>query len=122
MQASVLVIDDSFTNVVLVESILKRENLHILKAFSINEALELLKKNDVDLIILDIMFPGKNGKDFLEFRQSNPRLKAIPILVTSAISNDKEINEIRNMGISHYFAKPLDIELFLEKVRSSLTR
>ena len=122
MQASVLVIDDSFTNVVLVESILKRENLHILKAFSINEAFELLKKNDVDLIILDIMFPGKNGKDFLEFRQSNPRLKAIPILVTSAISNDKEINEIRNMGISHYFAKPLDIELFLEKVRSSLTR
>jgi response regulator RpfG family c-di-GMP phosphodiesterase len=122
MQESVLIIDDSLTNVVLVESILKRENLDILKAFSINEALELLKKKNVDLIILDIMFPGKNGKDFLEFRQSNPRLKAIPILVTSAISNDKEINEITSMGISHYFAKPLDIDLFLEKVRSSLKK
>ena len=122
MQASILVIDDSLTNVVLVESILRREKLEILKAFSINEALEILKKENVDLIILDIMFPGKNGKDFLEFRQSNPRLKAIPILVTSAISNDKEIHEIKKMGINHYFAKPLDIELFLEKVRSSLKR
>ncbi len=114
-QPTVLVIDDSLTNVVLIDAILKRENFTVLRAFSVDEAFRILKINSVDLIILDIMFPGKDGREFLKQRLQKETILSIPVIVTSAISNEQEIKEILELKAEAYFKKPLEINTFLLK-------
>lgn len=117
MQPTVLVVDDSLTNIVLIEAILKREKLNVIKAFSVDESLKILDREKVDLIILDIMFPGKDGRDFLRQRNELDQIRSIPVIVTSAISNENEIEEIMKLKADYYIKKPLEIELFLNKVK-----
>lgn len=117
MQPTVLVVDDSLTNIVLIEAILKREKFNVIKAFTVDESLKILHKEKVDLIILDIMFPGKDGRDFLRQRNELPQISSIPVIITSAISNQIEIAQIMKLKADYYFKKPLDIELFLKKVK-----
>ena len=121
MQPTVLVIDDSLTNIVLIEAILKREKLNVIKAFSVDESLTILEREKVDLIILDIMFPGKDGRDFLRQRNELGQISLIPVIITSAISNENEIKEIMKLKADYYFKKPLEIELFLNKVKEYTT-
>jgi DNA-binding response OmpR family regulator len=117
MQPTILVVDDSLTNIVLIEAILKREKLNVIKAFSVDESLKILEREKVNLIILDIMFPGKDGRDFLRQRNELALISKIPVIITSAISNENEIAEIMKLKADYYFKKPLDIELFLNKVK-----
>lgn len=114
-QPTVLVIDDSLTNVVLIDAILKRENFNILRAFSVDEAFKILSRDHVDLIILDIMFPGKDGREFLKQRMKMHNILSIPVIVTSAISNEHEIRDIMRLKAEAYFKKPLEISSFLLK-------
>lgn len=117
MKPTVLVVDDSLTNIVLIEAILKREKLNVIKAFSVDESLKVLDREKIDLIILDIMFPGKDGRDFLRQRNDLAQISSIPVIITSAISNENEIEEIMKLKADYYFKKPLEIELFLNKVK-----
>jgi CheY-like chemotaxis protein len=121
MQPTVLVVDDSLTNIVLIEAILKREKLNVIKAFSVDESLKIIDREKVDLIILDIMFPGKDGRDFLRQRNEMPRIGSIPVIITSAISNESEIADIMKLKADYYFKKPLEIESFLNKVKEYTT-
>ncbi len=117
MQSSVLVIDDSLTNIVLIEAILNREKIKVHKALTIDVSLEIIKKEKIDLIILDIMFPGKDGREFLRQRILEDNINTIPVIITSAINNQEEIEAIMALNINCFFKKPLEIELFLKKVK-----
>ncbi len=117
MQSSLLVIDDSLTNIVLIEAILNREKIKVHKALTIDVSLEIIKKEKIDLIILDIMFPGKDGREFLRQRILEDNINTIPVIITSAINNQEEIEAIMALNINCFFKKPLEIELFLKKVK-----
>lgn len=122
MKPVVLIIEDSLTNVVLVEAILKPEDITVVRAFSVDQAFEILVREKINLVILDIMLQGKDGREFLKQREKNESISAIPVIVTSAISNKTEIAEIKKFRIDYFFQKPLEIHLFLKTVKKLLTR
>ena len=75
---TILIVEDNEDIHNLISEILKREHYKILDAYSGTEALMILEKENVDLILLDLMLPGLNGEEIIN------KVKNIPIIVVSA--------------------------------------
>ncbi len=117
---SVLIIDDSNTNVVLLEAILSTKGFKAITALSVKEAMNLLQKNKPDLILLDLLMPEISGFDFLEKLRFNEKLNDIPVIVVSALTDEMNIKKTRNLGAVEFIEKPVDIKGLVEKVQSTL--
>jgi len=111
--SKILVIDDSTTNNLLLEAILKREGYHVFIAFSAEEALEQLCKELPDLILLDILMPIVDGFEFLKIIKSKDDLKDIPVIVISAVKIPEKLEKIKELGVQEFFPKPIDINALL---------
>ncbi len=84
---------------------------------SIREALEQLKTNAPDLIILDLNMPEFDGFTFLKFRFMNKRLAAIPVIVLSGTKNKKAVQRALEMGADQFLEKPFESRIILQKLR-----
>lgn len=84
-----------------------KNKYQIISAFSGTEGILLFENNEIDLILLDIMLPGKQGKQVLkEIRQNSQ----IPVIVMSALGDKKLITEFLINGANDYVTKPFDLE------------
>ncbi|MDP4186604.1 MAG: response regulator [Bacteroidota bacterium] len=118
----ILVVDDSTTNVVLLEAILSEQGYEIYSAMSALEAFQILKKNKVDLILLDLLMPKVSGFDFLKEVKRNNHLKEIPVIVVSALNDMANVKKTLAMGAIDFVQKPIDIQQFVEKVDAILNK
>lgn len=118
----ILVVDDSTTNVVLLEAILSEQGYEIYSAMSALEAFQILKKNKVDLILLDLLMPKVSGFDFLKEVKRNNHLKDIPVIVISALNDMANVKKTLAMGAIDFVQKPIDIQQFVEKVDAILNK
>lgn len=111
MKHSILTIDDNFDNNKLISYHLKKE-FDVLEAASGFEGLELLKKNAVDVVLLDIMMPEMNGFEVLEKVTADVILKDIPIIMVTAKTEMEDVKYALQNGAFDYVKKPIDfIEL-----------
>jgi response regulator RpfG family c-di-GMP phosphodiesterase len=118
--AEILVLDDSNTNVVLLEAILAEQGYQITPTLNAKEAFKAMEKKLPDLILLDLLMPKISGYDFLEQLKENDHTRNIPIIVISAVTDQQNINKIMKMGADEFIGKPLDIEILLDKVSNIL--
>lgn len=118
--ATILVIDDSTTNVVLLEAILNGKGYRIETALNATEAYQLIEKQKPDLILLDLLMPRINGYDFLENIKSRKETKEIPVIVVSAVTDSENIKRTLNMGATDFIKKPVDIQNLITKVNNVL--
>ena len=118
--AEILVLDDSNTNVVLLEAILAEQGYQITPALNAKEAFKAMEKKLPDLILLDLLMPKVSGYDFLHNLKENDHTRNIPIIVISAVTDQQNINKIMDMGADEFIGKPLDIEILLDKVSNIL--
>lgn len=115
----ILIVDDEKEIRDLVEIYLKGEGYETLKAKDGEEALYLLKGNDVDLVILDVMMPKLNGiETCLKIREESQ----IPIIMLSAKSEDVDKILGLNMGADDYLSKPFNTLELMARVKSQLRR
>src|SRR5664279_3873000 len=89
----ILVIDDSNTNVVLLEAILSGLGYIIETAMSVKEAHQSMAKQLPDLILLDLLMPKINGYDFLKEIKAEENTKNIPVLVISAVTDAENVRK-----------------------------
>jgi len=100
----VLVVEDDTNVQKIYKSLLTQEGYEVSITDTVDKACDLLSKNMVDLILLDIMLPGgKNGYDFLEIVQKDENLREIPIIVLSNLDQDKDIST--SMGVISWMVK-----------------
>ncbi len=116
---TVLVCDDDREIVEAVEIYLSQEGYRVLKAYDGLEALEVLKKETVHLLLIDIMMPRMDGvRATLKIRETN----AIPIIMLSAKSEDTDKILGLNIGADDYITKPFNPLELLARVKSQLRR
>ncbi len=116
----ILVVDDQLQNVELLEAYLMPQKYEVLKAYSGEEALELLSLNEVDLILLDIMMPGMDGFEVIRKIRLNEYNRLLPIiLVTSLKETEDRIKGIES-GCDDFISKPVDKTELLARVNSLL--
>lgn len=110
----ILVVEDNTDIHNLIKEILEKENYKILDAYSGTEALMILEKEDIELILLDLMLPGMNGEEIIK------KVKNIPIIVISAkISPEDKVNVLLN-GANDYITKPFNSEELIARVKVQL--
>jgi len=117
---TILVVDDSTTNVVLLEAILDEKGYKIETALNAKEAYTLIDKNTPDLILLDLLMPKISGFDFLKEIRKNEKTKDTPVIVVSALTDEENIEKIMNMGAIDFVKKPIDLQYLVDKVESVL--
>ena len=116
---TILVCDDDKEIVEAIEIYLQQEGYHILKAYDGEEALEVLKENEVHLLIMDVMMPRLDGiRATLKIREKH----SIPIIILSAKSEDVDKILGLNIGADDYVEKPFNPLELVARVKSQLRR
>ncbi len=115
MKTILIVEDDKDINEML-QKVLKINGYNIKSAYSGTEAL-LLHNSDVELIILDLMLPGKSGEEIInELKQ----IKNVPVIVTSAINDIDTKLDLFNLGADDYVTKPFNNDELLARIKVHL--
>lgn len=117
---TILVVDDSTTNVVLLEAILDEKGYQIETALNAKEAYNIIEKQTPDLILLDLLMPKISGFDFLEEIRKNGKAINTPVIVVSALTDQENIEKIMSMGAVDFVKKPIDLQYLVDKVESVL--
>lgn len=117
--AKVLVCDDDKEIVEAIDIYLTQEGYEVFKAYDGQEAVEVLKKESVDLLVIDVMMPRLDGiRATLKIREENN----IPIIILSAKSEDADKILGLNVGADDYVTKPFNPLELVARVKSQLRR
>lgn len=117
--ANILVCDDDKEIVDAIEIYLSQDGYHIFKAYDGVQAIELLKKEDIHLLVMDIMMPKLDGiRATLKIREYS----SIPIIILSAKSEDTDKILGLNIGADDYITKPFNPLELAARVKSNLRR
>ena len=119
---NILVVDDSTTNIVLLEAIFEDKGYKIDTALNVNEAIHSMSKTLPDLILLDLLMPKISGFEFLDQIRKDNNSKRIPVIVISALTDNESIARIRNMGAVEFISKPVDISYLISLVEKTLRK
>ena len=116
---TILVCDDDKQIVEAINIYLTGEGFNVIKAYDGYEALELPEKNEVNLMIIDVMMPGLDGiRTTLKVRETS----SIPIIILSAKSEDTDKILGLNIGADDYITKPFNPLELVARVKSQLRR
>ncbi len=119
----VLVAEDDVFLSQLLSTRLEKAGISVLKAFDGEEALNLIKKERPDLILLDIILPKKSGFEVAEEVASNPMLRIIPIIITSNLGQDSDVERGMALGVVEYLVKAkVNIDDLIAKVQIYLDK
>ncbi len=119
-KSTILLVDDSSTNNLLLQTVLEKNGYAIEVAFSGKEALKILNRKKIDVILLDLMMPGMSGEEVLEAVRSNAETANIPVMVVSAYNEHSEKEKVLKMGANVFFEKPLKLNDVVAKVKEIL--
>ena len=116
---NILVVDDDKEIVESIEIYLNNEGYKVFKAYDGLEALDILMREDIHLILMDIMMPKLDGiKATIKIRQD----KNIPIILVSAKGEDTDKILGLNIGADDYITKPFNLLELIARVKSNLRR
>jgi phosphate regulon transcriptional regulator PhoB len=120
--SKIMIVDDEKDIVDLISYNLEKEGFFTIKAYDGETALELIKKQKPDLMILDLMLPKMNGLDVCRAIRHNPETVGLPIIMLTAKSN--EIDKVIGLeiGADDYVTKPFSIKELIARVRSVIRR
>lgn len=119
MALKILVVDDEKPIAEILKFNLENEGYEVVCAYDGNEAIELVEKEDPDLILLDLMLPGKDGNEVCrEVRKT----KTMPIIMLTA--KDSEIDKVLGLelGADDYVTKPFSNRELIARVKANLRR
>jgi CheY-like chemotaxis protein len=116
---TVLVVDDDPNIRRMIVAALKRDGYDFLEAPNGRDALDSMKSEHPDVVVLDLMMPVLSGWDVLRERADDPNLKQIPVIIISA-NRDPEVATAVAQGICAFLPKPFDIGALSALVRSCI--
>ena len=119
--SSILIVDDQPLSIKLMEALLRQKGFKTTSANSGAQALEYLKDNTPDLVMLDVMMPGMSGFEVSEIMRKEPKTADIPIIFVTARDDADTISRCFEAGGNDYAAKPLRIYELLARVKLALT-
>jgi DNA-binding response OmpR family regulator len=117
---SILVVDDQPINVQLLKRKLEREGIRVSAAYNGLEALDLVKKEKPDLILLDVMMPDMDGIEVCQRLQADEQTRSIPIIFITARTSKEGKIEGLSVGAVDYITKPIDLDETLARVQTQL--
>jgi two-component system alkaline phosphatase synthesis response regulator PhoP len=116
-EKKVLVIDDDVLLVRLIEHNLSRIEVEVLKAYTGYDGISLVRNQQPDLVLMDILMPKLDGYTACYAIKTNELTKAIPVVMLTGIGHELNKQLSQEMGAAAYITKPFNPENLLDKVR-----
>jgi DNA-binding response OmpR family regulator len=101
----ILIIEDEKVLAEMYKDKFEKEEFEVYLAFTSDEGLNLAKKEKPDLILLDILLPGKDGISFLKWLKNESEISSIPVVVISNYDDPRAKKEALDLGIKEYLLK-----------------
>ncbi|HVO66534.1 MAG TPA: response regulator [Syntrophales bacterium] len=121
-QKKILVVDDEKDIVDLITYNLEQEKYTVVKAYDGESALDLVKTEKPDLIVLDLMLPGIRGFDVCKFIRKNPETEVLPVIMLTAKANHVDRIIGFELGADDYIAKPFNVKELIARIHAVLRR
>lgn len=121
-QSRILCVDSDVAGLVLLDAILTPRGYEVIRASSGREALEVLKHQLVDLILLGVILPETDGFSVCTQLRADERFGDIPIVMMSALKSREDLIRGIEAGADHYLFKPLDHDEMLARIKMLLKR
>jgi adenylate cyclase len=119
VQTKVLVVDDTPTNIKVMTAMLEPLGFRVLSAQSGPEALELVRHERPDLVLVDLMMPGMDGYEVCRRLRSDPASSFVPVVMVTASDDHDKVRAIE-LGADDFLSKPLDSAELRARVSSLL--
>lgn len=120
--ATVLVVDDIEANRDLLARRLKRQGHTVEVSADGHQALEQMRAQPFDLVLLDIMMPKMNGYQLLEILKTDPALRHIPVIMISAVDDLDSVVKCIELGAEDYLTKPFNPVLLKARIGACLEK
>lgn len=123
-KGTIVIADDDKTLLFSVASTLKKHGYDVITAESVEDALRTLERQTPALILADVMFPepGMSGFEFYAKVRDDPRLKDIPFLLMSGISDEFVVRAGMRLGVDNFITKPFNFELLLATIEGKVKK
>jgi len=118
MTARVLVVDDVFANIRLLEARLSAEYFTVVSAMSGPQALEICERGECDIVLLDVMMPGMDGYEVCRRLKSAPTTAHLPVVMVTALDSPSDRLQGLQAGADDFLTKPINEIALLTRVRS----
>lgn len=117
---NILIVDDNYDMLELLQRNLKAQNFHTYKASSVTEAIEILKYTEIDLLITDLQMPGINGMELIKY--ADEHFPSVPkLVITGFPSVDSALDAVKS-GALEYLVKPFTSEELKKAVQNSFQK
>ena len=113
---TVLVVEDNELNMKLVRSLLQIRNYGVLEAVDAETGIQLTRKHQPDLVLMDVQLPGIDGLKATQIIKGDPALKDIPVVALTSYAMQGDEEKAVKAGCTGYITKPLDTKAFLETI------
>lgn len=120
MTKKILIADDEPNIVISLEFLMKREGYEVLIANDGEEAVQRIRADMPDLVLLDVMMPKKSGFEVCQEVKSTPELQSTRILMLTAKGRDTEVAKGLALGADAYMTKPFSTKELVDRVRDLL--
>jgi two-component system, cell cycle response regulator len=118
MTARVLVVDDILANVKLLEARLSAEYFEVLTACNGREALDILSRERVDVVLLDVMMPGMDGFEVCRRIKAESRMQHMPVIMVTALDQASDRVQGLEAGADDFLSKPVDDVALVTRVKN----
>lgn len=122
VSASILVVDDEPNIVLALEFLLKQTGFRVRTVSNGEAALAAIAQELPDLVLLDVMIPGRDGYAVCQEIRSNPAWRDIRIIILTAKGRDIQWEKGLSLGADEYVTKPFSMRELVERVRRMLDR
>jgi cyclic di-GMP phosphodiesterase len=117
-EGRILVVDDDPRNVKLIEALLRTMKYEVIKAYSGVEALSMVNKVEMDLVLLDIMMPGMSGYEVCRRLKESEDTRFIPVVMVTALDDIENKVEAIEAGADDFLTKPVNKLELLARTKS----
>jgi two-component system cell cycle response regulator DivK len=117
MGKTVLIVEDNELNMKLFQDLLEAHGYHTVGTRNGIETLDLARKHQPDLILMDIQLPEVSGLEVTKWLKEDEDLRDIPVVAVTAFAMKGDEERIRSGGCEAYVSKPISVAVFLETVR-----
>ncbi len=117
---TVLVVDDNLQNLELLQVYLEDIDCRTIPAHNGLEALEIIKRESLDLILLDVMMPKMSGFEVCKRIKNDPKTSDIPVIMVTALNEFRDIERGIDSGTDDFLSKPVNKLELLTRVKTML--
>ncbi len=116
----ILIVEDKANSRELLRTVLEQQGYAVLEAADGEQAIKVIREKPLDLVLMDLQIPARNGYDVIKEIRSDPRLAGLPVVAVTANAMPEDQERVMSAGFTGYIAKPVALARLREEVNRLL--